>query len=312
MQNSTTSLLTRGNSYTLRDIVNAYMAQYTGRDTNITSRLRPFVDNLGDCIAHEIDADHIQDVLDAIEARGAMSSPGGRIPGVAPVSLGRPLSPSTLNRYRAAISAVLTWAKKKRLFARTWVNPVNEVEQHPENNGRVRFLTTDEYNRLLAAAKIAAWPKLRVLIMMAVTTGARRGALMGLRWADVDLDSGRAYVERTKNGSAFVLVLLPEVVAELRKIKGHAADDHLVFCGKKAMTPASFNSSWQAALKGARIEGACFHTLRHTHASWLAQQGAQLLEIAESMNHRSLTMTRRYAHLCTNNRATMLSRVFGG
>ena len=313
MQNtSNTRPLIRGNNYTLRDIVNAYMAQFTGRDVNVTSRLRPFVETLGDCIAHEVDADQIQDVLDAVQARGAMSCPGGRKPGTQAISLGRPLALTTLNRYRAAISAALSWGKRKRLFPKGWINPVTEVEQHPENNARVRYLTTDEYTRLLAAARISAWPKLRVLIMMAVTTGARRGALLGLRWADVDLDNARAYVERTKNGSSFVLVLLPEVVAELRKVKGKAADDDLVFCGRRPNTPAAFTSSWQTALKGARIEGACFHTLRHTHASWLAQQGAQLLEIAESMNHRSLSMTRRYAHLCVDNRATMLSRVFGG
>ncbi len=313
MQNDRiTSLLTRGNSYTLRDIVNAYMAQFTGRDVNVTSRLRPFVEYLGDCIAHEIDADQIQDVLHAVQARGAMSCPGGHRPGTQAVSLGRPLALTTLNRYRAAISAALAWGKRKRLYPKGWINPVTEVEQHPENNARIRFLTADEYTRLLAAAKISAWSKLRVLIMMAVTTGARRGALLGLRWADVDLDNSRAYVERTKNGSAFVLVLLPEVITELRKIKGKAADEDLVFCGRKSNAPAAFNASWQTALKAARIEGACFHTLRHTHASWLAQQGAQLLEIADSMGHKSLTMTRRYAHLCIDNRASMLSRVFGG
>lgn len=312
MQNDrNTSLLTRGQSYTLREIVDAYMAQFTGRDVNVTVRLVPFVQALGDVIAHEIDADQIQDVLDAVQARGDMRCPGGHRRGTLAVPTGRPLALSTLNRYRAAISAALTWGKKKRLYPKGWVNPVTEVEQYPENNGRVRFLTGDEYSRLLAVARISPWPKLRALIMLAVTTGARRGALEGLKWADVDLDNARAYVERTKNGESFVLVLLPEVVEELRKIKGKASDDHLVFCGRKANSPAAFYSSWKAALKAARIEGACFHTLRHTHASWLAQRGAQLLEIADSMGHKSLSMTRRYAHLCIDNRAAMLKRVFG-
>lgn len=303
--------LTRGNNYTLREIVDAYMAQFTGRDVNVTARLVPFVEALGDQIAHEIDPDQIQDVLDVIEARGAMRCPGGHLRGTAAVPTGRPLALSTLNRYRAAISAALSWGKRKRLYPKGWVNPVNEVEQHPENNARVRFLTEDEYSRLLAVARVSAWPKLRALIMLAVTTGARRGALEGLKWSDVDLDNRRAFVERTKNGESFVLVLLPEVVDELRKIKGKGADEHLVFCGRKTNSPAAFYSSWKTALKAARINGACFHTLRHTHASWLAQRGAQLLEIADSMGHKSLTMTRRYAHLCIDNRAAMLSRVFG-
>lgn len=303
--------LTRGNSYTLREIVDAYMAQFTGRDVNVTARLLPFVEALGDQIAHEIDADQIQDVLDAVQARGAMRCPGGHRRGTPAVPTGRPLALTTLNRYRAAMSAALAWGKRKRLYPKGWVNPVTEVEQHPEDNARIRFLTEDEYTRLLAVARVSAWHKLRALIMLAVTTGARRGALEGLKWSDVDLDNRRAYVQRTKNGDSFVLVLLPEVVDELRRIKGKAADEHLVFCGRKTNSPAAFYASWMAALKAARIEGACFHTLRHTHASWLAQRGAQLLEIADSMGHKSLTMTRRYAHLCIDNRAAMLSRVFG-
>lgn len=308
---SNNRLLTRGNSYTLREIVDAYMAQFTGRDVNVTARLVPFVEALGDQIAHEIDADQIQDVLDTIEARGAMRCPGGRLRGTPAVSTGRPLALSTLNRYRAAISAALSWGKRKRLYPKGWVNPVNEVEQHPENNARIRFLTSEEYSRLLAVSRVSAWPKLRALIMLAVTTGARRGALEGLKWSDVDLENARAYVQRTKNGESFVLVLLPEVITELRRIKGKASDDHLVFCGRKSNSPAAFYAAWISALKAAQIDGACFHTLRHTHASWLAQRGAQLLEIADSMGHKSLSMTRRYAHLCIENRASMLSRVFG-
>ena len=67
---------------------------------------------------------------------------------------------------------------------------------------------------------------------------------------------------------------------------------------------------WQT-LADAGIEGVVFHTLRHTHASWLAQKGVPLLAIAESMNHKTLAMTKRYAHLCIDSRAQMLRQVFG-
>ena len=40
-----------------------------------------------------------------------------------------------------------------------------------------------------------------------------------------------------------------------------------------------------------------FHSLRHTHASWLALQGESLLTIAESLGHKTLAMVKRYAHL---------------
>lgn len=313
MQNHTVvpgnSLLTRG-KFTFREIVDAFMVQYAGRDGNMASRIKPFFEQLGSKLAHEIDSDDIQDVLDAIAARGAIRNCGGREKGGNAVLTGRPLSPSTMNRYRAAASAVLTWARKKRLMPKGWSNPTAEVEQLSEGAGRVRYLTAKEYEDLLKAARISAWPRLKALIVLAVTTGVRRGSLLSLTWADVDLEAQRAYVDRTKNGSEFVIVLTPDAVAELEKIRGNAADDHFVFCGKNPHKKAAFEASWKAALAASRIEGACFHTLRHTHASWLAQNGAQLLEIAESMNHKSLAMTRRYAHLCVDNRAKLLNRVF--
>jgi integrase len=72
----------------------------------------------------------------------------------------------------------------------------------------------------------------------------------------------------------------------------------------------NFNKTWEAALVDAQIEGVVFHTLRHTHASWLARRGAPLLAIADSLGHKSLAMTKRYSHLCVDSRAEMLNQIF--
>jgi len=315
MQNATSAVpapLTRGQSFTLKELAECFMAGYAGGDANLPVRLRYFVERLGDRIAHELDPDEIQDVLDGLARRGRCHNFGGRAKGGNPVSTGQPLAPSTLNRYRGALQAVLSWAKRRRLMPKGWVNPVSETEQLKEDNARLRYLSEEEYDRLLKVAKLSQWPKLHLLIRLGVTTGARKSSMIGLRWRDIDLEAGRAYVERTKNGEPFTLVLMPDIVADLAKIKGNAAPDHLVFCGKRSTPykPNGFYAAWRTALKDARIEGACFHTLRHTHASWLARQGASLLMIADSMGHKSLTMTRRYSHLCVDSRAEMLNRVF--
>lgn len=61
------------------------------------------------------------------------------------------------------------------------MNPVKETEVLPVGGGRIRFLTEDEYRRLLQAARASRWNMQHVLIKLAVTTGARKGTLMGLR-----------------------------------------------------------------------------------------------------------------------------------
>jgi integrase len=184
---------------------------------------------------------------------------------------------------------------------------------------RKRYLKPDEYERLLKMTRISHWGKLTALVMLAVTTGARRGTLLGLKWKDVNLDRSEAFVQRTKNGEPFVLILMNDVVSELKRFKNKNNADEYVFCGENPYKPANFNKAWANALKDARLansaetpvdERIVFHSLRHTHASWLAQQGAPLLAIADSMGHKSLSMTKRYAHLCIDSRKELINRTF--
>ena len=304
--------LTRGQLFSLKELVESYMACYQGRDSNVGSRLAFFVERLGNKVAAQIDADEIADTLDALAQRGCLINRGGTKRGGTIQTAHRPLSPATINRYRSSIQAVLTWGRKKRLMPKGWVNPVNDTEPMPVDNARTRYLTEAEYDRLLKAARVSYWPKLSLLIKMAVTTGARRGALFGLRWDDIDLEAGRAFVQRTKNGEPFVMVLLPEVVEELRRFESRAKPEHLVFCSTISTNrPMNHTKAWKNALANAGIKGeVCFHTLRHTHASWLAKRGAPLLAIADSLGHKSLAMTKRYAHLCVDSRADLINRVF--
>ena len=310
-ENAVSAPLTRGQNFTLRELADTYMACYQGSDRQQATRLAWFVQHLGDKPAHEIDGDDIQDVLDALARRGRVHNRGGASrETIALVATHKPLKPASINRYRTTIQAVLSWGRKRRLMPKGWVNPVGETERLPEDNVRTRYLSEVEYARLLKASKASYWRKLHVLIKLAVTTGARRGTLMGLKWSDVDLDGLRAFSERTKNGEPFVLVLQPDVAAELKSLRGASEADELIFGGRNPYKPMNFEKAYRNALTNAGIDGACFHTLRHTHASWLARQGAPLLAIADSLGHKSLEMTKRYSHLCVNTRAEMLSRVF--
>ncbi len=56
----------------------------------------------------------------------------------------------------------------------------------------------------------------------------------------------------------------------------------------------------------------CFHTLRHTFASWLAIQGEPLLAINELLGHKTLVMTMMYAHLMPDQKRRAVERLVGG
>ena len=67
-----------------------------------------------------------------------------------------------------------------------------------------------------------------------------------------------------------------------------------------------------APLEDADIKDFRFHDLRHSCASYLAQSGASLLEIADVLGHKQISVTKRYAHLCIEHKSSLINRVLGG
>ena len=122
--------------------------------------------------------------------------------------------------------------------------------------------------------------KLYLLVLVALTTGARKGELLALRWADIDRERAVAYVRASKNGDRRMLPLTPAVLEELKRFGG--AEHALLFGSERRPgKPMQFDAAWQLALKEARIDNFRFHDLRHSCASYLAQQGASLVELAD-------------------------------
>lgn len=220
-------------------------------------------------------------------------------------------SGATVNRYLATLSHMLSIAVKEwRLIDR---NPLRDVGKKKESRGRVRFLDDTERRALLAACENSTWTGLYGLVLLALTTGARRGELLALRWADVDLnrDIPRAIVRVSKNGDPRVLPLIGTALGELRVLKAQAdPNSHFVFARKGADVPyRSFDGHWYRALAAAGIRDFRFHDLRHTCASYLASQGASLLEIADVLGHRTMAMVKRYSHLTKEHKVHLLVRM---
>jgi integrase len=230
-----------------------------------------------------------------------------------------PKTPGTLNGYANALAAVFTWCIKKRRVPKSFENPCRKVERLPLHNAVVRFLSDDERERLLEACRASCWSKLYVLVLMALTTGARRGELLGLRWRDLDCERAIAYLASTKNGEARVLPLVPSVLEQLQQLvpvdrssfKIGAADRLIFHSDRRPDVAYNFVEAWRDALKVARVRNFRFHDLRHTCASYLAQKGATLLEIADVLGHRQMQMVKRYAHLSTQSKAALVKRMLG-
>lgn len=303
--------LARDGTVTVGALIDAYMAVYCGRDSSRPQRLAWWKARFGQTPMAELSDDDVFQALEDLAAQRGRYFAGLDADGRAIMKAkAKPLAPATINRYQAALSAVLTWAVRRRIAPKNWQNPCRSVELRREKNEIVRFLCEAERAALLAACRASSWPRLYVLVMMALTTGARRGELEGLRWRDIDLERAEASVHRSKNGDKKVLPLVPAVVEELQKLKGAPA---VLLFGSRQRPDVAFNfdPAWEKALKAAGVRNFRFHDLRHSCASALAQNGATLLEIADVLGHRQLSVTKRYSHLATAHKSRLINRVLG-
>lgn len=233
-------------------------------------------------------------------------------------------TPATTNRYLAALSVCLSYAVKDM----SWLDnsPMRKVSKLKEPRGRIRFLSEDEIidsklvegelTRLLKACKRSDNIFLYIVVVVALSTGARRGEITGLQWKDVDLQQGRITLYDTKNGEIRVVPVTGHALELLRE-HVRAIDTPMLFPGKvRRNQPQDLRAPWLTALKAAEIENFRFHDLRHTAASYLAMNGASLAEIAETLGHKTLQMVKRYSHLSEAHNAGVISkldqRIFGG
>jgi integrase len=189
-------------------------------------------------------------------------------------------------------------------------SPMRKIRKPTEPRGRVRFLSDDERERLLKACEESDSPYLYTVVVLALSTGARKSEIMNLKWKDVDLNRNRITLEETKNHERRILPLaghalqLVKDMASVRRI-----DTHLLFSSSAPDRPADVRYHWNTALRKAGIENFRFHDLRHTAASALAMNGASLAEIADVLGHKTLQMVKRYAHLSEAHTARVVARM---
>jgi integrase len=222
----------------------------------------------------------------------------------------RKVSGPTANRYLAALSAVLKRASQEWQWLDA--NPVRRVAREKENRGRLRILSEKEKPRLMDACKGSKVPRLYPLVLSALTTGARQGELLRLKWKDVDLVNRQAVLHETKNRDRRMISFpgpAGDLLVQMSKTPHWSG---YVFASRQTRParPPSFPSkAWQEALEDAEIEDFRFHDLRHTAASYLAMSGATLAELATFLGHRSLAMVKRYSHLTEAHTAAVAQRM---
>lgn len=294
---------------TVADAIDGYMLDYKGRDRVQVSRLSWWKAAYGEQPLAAFTSARVREGLRKLAGESARQGAGrGKNKGKTK-ALPRKRAGATVVRYQAALSVVMRWAVDEGWITK---NPVHGVRRAKQAAGRVRWLSDDERKSLFAAADASAWPDLGLLVRLALSTGARQGELLTLRWEDIDLKAGLATLGRTKNDEPRVLPLV-EPVRKTLESKARPIKGGLLFPSPRDPNkPFAFRKHWDAAVTSAKLSNFRFHDLRHSCASYLAMNGASPLEIGDVLGHKTLAMVRRYSHLSTAHKKKLTDRVLSG
>ena len=220
----------------------------------------------------------------------------------------RPLSPATVKHFIVLTRQIFNYGITRELFI--GVNPVSETLKSRKgfikgtNNKRTRFLSREEAQPLLNTIKETSLQTYHICLV-SLYTGCRMGEVFALTWQDVDLRNKILYIRKPKNDEARQAYLTPNLVEVFQSLSKEKKRG-LIFPDRNGnKMPQLSNTFDRAVIKLGlnngvtdRLNKVVPHTLRHTFASWLAQQGETLLTIKELMGHKAIEMTMRYSHLC--------------
>jgi integrase len=221
---------------------------------------------------------------------------------------GRGLTAQTVLHVHRTLSQALSHAVKTGVLFR---NPAEQVKPPRPAGREIAILSKAEVATVL---KEARWLYLPVLV--AVTTGMRRGELLGLRWSDIDLKSaklsvnqslerlnGRTVFKSPKTKTSRRTITLPALTAEaLARHRAAQAEERLrLGLGKGELVfahpdgspvdPDNLSRGFDRLIRRTGVRRITFHGLRHTHISHQLMDGVHIKVVSERAGHANVSIT---------------------
>ncbi|MFH1919446.1 MAG: site-specific integrase [Planctomycetota bacterium] len=164
-------------------------------------------------------------------------------------------------------------------------NPTTGIKKFPEES-RDRYLEGHEL-RALFVALTQEESLFADFILLALLTGARRGNLQAMQWADVNLDLGVWRIPQTKSGRPVLVPLIPAAVEILTRRFEEANGSPWVFPTRSRTGHlVEPKTAWKRVCARAGLPDLRLHDLRRSLGSWQAKGGASLPIIGKSLGHQ--------------------------
>lgn len=214
-----------------------------------------------------------------------------------PTKGGGQRSIATVNRELDKLRRMLNIAVQEGWLQKNPFRAGEPLISKADETSRERVLSRSEEARLLAA--IDAEPKrahLRGILLIALDCALRRGEILTLTWADVDLDRRTLTVRafNSKTARARTVAMTTRVYSEMRRLWEESAPDPaaLVFGGIK-----SIKTGFTKACRAAQVHDFHFHDCRHTAITRMIRAGLPPVEVMRVSGHTTLACLYRYSNL---------------
>lgn len=193
---------------------------------------------------------------------------------------GREVEKNTLNKDIRNLKAFLNWAARNRFAVSGLEVKKVKVAQKP-----VVALSPQQVRDLLTAA--SKYPTMRLRVLLAVTTGLRRGDIEAIRVGDIHFDRNTIATQNRKAGKAMAERPIPEkIMTELSDYVATLPD------GREKLLIDRFSPKrWERIRKAIGSADLRFHDLRRTFASLLAQRGVSTAVTQRLLEHSSPQLT---------------------
>lgn len=266
----------------------------------------------------------VQRLYAAKHKDGRLNSPGG-------------LSKRTVHHLHRCLSKALTVAVSEGIIAK---NPCDNAQTPKPDEIDIACLDDAETVIMLEAATGSRSPNLYALVTLGVTTGMRRGEMLGLKWKDVDLDGGclevKASLEMTENG---VRLKSPKTKSSKRKIHLPTLAVAVLIAHKAAqsalrlqlgfrdtkdrfvferfdddkfhpLTPNAVTKMFSVFIRDVDVPRITLHGLRHTAATSAIRAGENIVAVSKRLGHAKPSITLNvYAHYIPGDDADIASNL---
>lgn len=241
------------------------------------------------------------------------------------------LSPRTVHHHHRILSEALRQAVRWRMLA---INPAEAVTPPKPEETEIEILDNGELSRLLREARpTRSFPA----ILLAATTGMRRGEVLAVRWRDINLDGAvltvNQAIEETKAGLRVKPpktkrsrrnITLPALTVEAlrrhrvcqleERMKLGLGRDHdgLVFTDLEGglVRPRNLTKEFGRIVKRTGLRPVTFHGLRHSHITRLLADGVNAKVVSERAGHSNVAITLQlYGHVIPNMQADAAAKV---